>query len=439
MSDLWQSIVSRIRSWLGIRIAEPPAPVQPPQLLALPAPVLEPAPALEPKSPPIAPAPTMEQAIKALNQTAAFAHFEDILDDLPECRRSIGKLRKIDRDAWDYHHKLGARVVSDRIHQGFILPSLDRAFQRSLPASGMVFCPRRHWTNEYIYPTFVYFQKLTKRADYFDIPNDAVAFYRMTVLYVDVTKHDGVGRPVTGGLSCMVAVTESGRVHLLQELQTETFETPHARHSRTKSIGRNGRAGHGSTSGYSRHKVHIPRGKSWKRQYIGYHPLLYTWARDKKKPDTPQGLVSGLFTHSANTFASSVTEDFQVRAERHGVSVAFSVALGRTPYFFKDRQTTVAKDGKRKRIFHAVVEHQRVYPSGKVATVRAHYRGERRFEWHGETITITAPENSVMTWDAAAQEIDEEMLLEAEAMGMVRPGEAAAQVRSVLEDRRRLH
>lgn len=375
-----------------------------------------------------APKPKPKQALPDDPPRGSFTHLEDILDDLPECRRSLRKMRKFDADAYAYHHKLGARVLSDRAQ---IDPRLlGDGFARNLPASGMVFSPRRYWTDDSIYPTFIYFDKVERHNDFHDVPDDAKAFYRITVLFIDVTRKNGSGKPLTGGVSYSVAIRQDGGIHLLKQPQHEIFETPHARHYKRKPIG-NGRWG--------RHKVDLPKGKAWRRTYIDYAPALHSWVRDalKRKRNnglTPQELAGMLFAQAANCYVLSVADDFQVRAERDGVSVAFSVALGRTPHFFKDRQTAAATDGKRKRIFHGVVRHDRTLASGKVITIKAHYRGERRFDWFDEHITITAPEDSLISWNATAHEIENDVLAELPPGTFMLPGETADFVRSVLED-----
>lgn len=377
--------------------------------------------------PALTPAPKLRRALPDDPPRGSFTHLEDILDDLPECRRSLRKMRKFDADAFAYHHKLGARVLSDRAL--FQIMGLDNGFARSLPAAGMVFSPRRIWTDDNIFPTFIYFSKVERSNDFHDVPNDAKAFYRVTVLFIDVTKKNGSGKPRSGGVNFSVAIRQDSGIHLLKEPQQETFGTPHAGHYKVKPIG-NGRWG--------RHKLELARGKAWRRTYIDYAPALRMWVRDahKRKPTsniTVQELTTILFAGAANCYALSVSDDFQVRAERDGVSVAFSVALGRTPHFFKDRQTTAASDGKRKRIFHGVVRHDRTLPSGKVITVKAHYRGERRFDWFGERITITAPEDSLIKWQVAAREVENELLAELPP-GFMLSGDAAEFVRSVTED-----
>lgn len=81
----------------------------------------------------------------------------------------------------------------------------------------------------------------------------------------------------------------------------------------------------------------------------------------------------------------------------HGINIyvkkgkdkaVFSVPQNRWKYFFKDRIDAIAADGKKKRIFHAVIAHHRILSSGKQTNVRTHYRGSRNFMWNGYQIHI---------------------------------------------------
>lgn len=68
------------------------------------------------------------------------------------------------------------------------------------------------------------------------------------------------------------------------------------------------------------------------------------------------------------------------------LSARFAIDMLRTPYFFKDRERTVAG----KKIFHIVRPHERV-TNGKTRIVRSHCRGEREFMWKGYKVTVTLP------------------------------------------------
>lgn len=78
-------------------------------------------------------------------------------------------------------------------------------------------------------------------------------------------------------------------------------------------------------------------------------------------------------------------------ARKNGIKVTFLVAENSWKRFFRNRIDAIASDGKRKRIFHAVVAHERVCHNGKITPVRTHYRGTRNFDWNGYNIKIVMP------------------------------------------------
>lgn len=83
------------------------------------------------------------------------------------------------------------------------------------------------------------------------------------------------------------------------------------------------------------------------------------------------------------------TSDVRIAATKNAVTCAFSVDLKRLPYFFKDRDFVPNEQGSRRRIFHAVREHDRVLADGRMIGVKFHYRGSRDFSWNGHDIKIT--------------------------------------------------
>lgn len=85
---------------------------------------------------------------------------------------------------------------------------------------------------------------------------------------------------------------------------------------------------------------------------------------------------------------------FSVRAKQKGNAAAFWINNADGPRFFRDREITVlTPTGQRKRIFHHVAAHERKSRDGRISQVRAHYRGERRFQWNGYSVTISVPDH----------------------------------------------
>ena len=87
--------------------------------------------------------------------------------------------------------------------------------------------------------------------------------------------------------------------------------------------------------------------------------------------------------HTENAQLSMI----KVTAEKGGVAAVFSVNVHRTAYFFQDRDYHLTEGGTRKKIFHFVRPHVR----SDGVTVKAHFRGERSFDWAGYKINITVP------------------------------------------------
>lgn len=421
---VWASLARKFSAWFpwSFRSREPDHPLP---LIAPPpaAPLTDWTPAQVP--------PVVEGEVVLVDgekvPAGSFVHFEDILEAIPECRRLIRKMRKVDKDAYEYHSRVGARVLSERV-------LLERDYIRqefidALPAKGMIYTPAKYDTDDSVVPRFIYFDKVKAQPDYCGIPAASLAIYRVGCAFLELTK--GKDKPMRSGyVEFLVSVQPDRTAVLLKERLREKIRTPHCGHYKVKPIGNGG----GGRNRWSRNKAFLPRGKEFFRSYSGYDPFLDTWAQDRIERKggqiTANDVASALFRFPASEYASSACEDFQVRAERGGVSVAFSVAIGRTPYFFKDRQTEVTTDGKRRRIFHAVVGHTRVLKSGKVSTVKAHYRGERSFVWHDEKITITKPENSIARFDVPAIEVYEDQAVNFEVMPA---GELAQVIRDRLE------
>ena len=102
-----------------------------------------------------------------------------------------------------------------------------------------------------------------------------------------------------------------------------------------------------------------------------------------------QSLARFLFCLFVNDYQNAST-DIRIRAERDNIVATFSVDLLRTPYFFKDRDPVI-EGNKYKRIFHIVRTHKRTYKDGREVNIKSHFRGLRKFTWHGYRINITMP------------------------------------------------
>lgn len=313
-----------------------------------------------------------------------YTHLRDVLEHLPNCRRLIRRLKASDPDAYDYHARVGARIIGnrDRVPPDALLD----AFVKSLPSSGMVYMTHDKGGDK-IPPSFIYFTKWKPNARVVT-PRRFDALYEVTVAYIN-EQHN---TPILAAYH--IAVVDGVSV-LLKERFSQRYPIP----KRKKNGG-------GVIS----------------RIETGYPPMLKMIQADNKGfAPSIEEMGRYLFHFAANFYATS-TEGFQVRAERGGISVAFNVELRRTAQFFRSRDiTAVASDGKRKRIFHYVSAHTRSNGS----EVRAHYKGLRRFKWEGNSVVITPPERSLRLWTAEAfdgqdAQINAEALNAAETATLVR-------------------
>lgn len=161
-----------------------------------------------------------------------------------------------------------------------------------------------------------------------------------------------------------------------------------------------------------RDSVHVKTKKGYNffsvpRQRWGIDPFFVGWAREHKTD--PKDYLLSLFVDACEVFEASHSGVTRIDVEKDHMHCAFSVAIKRTPYFFKDRDITVGEHGSRKRIFHIVRPHARIGAGGHERFVRMHFRGERSFMWNGYRVRITVPglhHASMNEWDLASVDTD---------------------------------
>src|SRR6185436_16011577 len=107
---------------------------------------------------------------------------------------------------------------------------------------------------------------------------------------------------------------------------------------------------------------------------------------DRRKRSGEQ-YVAEMMVMAFQTYRESVSK-IVVRASRGGNVAAFGIELPRAKYFFADRDAELASDGRRKRIFHSVVEHHRKLADNREVVVKSHFRGARKFDWNGSSVCI---------------------------------------------------
>ena len=85
--------------------------------------------------------------------------------------------------------------------------------------------------------------------------------------------------------------------------------------------------------------------------------------------------------------SASLGSMIRVEATKKNLTATFGVEIKRTPYFFKDRDVVLNAKGSTARIFHIVRPHVR--KDGNA--VPMHFRGLRQFNWADYKISITVP------------------------------------------------
>lgn len=371
--DAWRSVqrwITRQRpaASMGSAAPEPqlPAIIEPPAAAPLPE--------ATPRPPP--------------NEDLDYTALRHLLDQLPHCRRLLQRLRKIDRDSFEFHRRMGARLLPELFkgERRVIRRALRGEFLNSLPGTGLIL--HTYLTDKFddddgdpqSLGTYIYFDKQA-RTPWHALNQLAIerqlAIYRVTVAWA----HDWRRRPI--GYQYSVCVDRDGDVLVLPERVTrrQTLPSGDLLHHRAVDLP------------YFL-RTHFEDRVDWHKK----HGRQF-WDR------TPEEFGAGNFISAANSYLST-TEHLQITAETHGISLTFSVSEKNAPRFFRERDIMLASDGRRQRIFHAVEAHQRTLRSGKVIDVAAHYRGARKFTWKGEHIRIDPPEQSMRWFDLAGWEQD---------------------------------
>lgn len=295
---------------------------------------------------------------KRARRTREPLHVSDVLDLLPKCRELMSPLRRLDLPSYRFWQVFGAKItVADSID--WKVPR----WPKDLPAHGMIFHYDAAWEAEDRFPGhFVYFTKLKRNPHDAVVPPGTVVMFVITVAFTE-NKNKGIA------YEYFAALNGDGEITIVSQ-----------RNQERQSLRRGG--------------------AFWKTRW-GYSAWLEFHFKEHKRICPKDRQCESVAAFGERLFRDAMWQycagfdDFQVRAERDGISVAFNVAVGRTPAFFKDRETDAARDGKRKRIFHAVAQHARVSADGTETNIRAHYRGERSFMWKGERIVITPADRSL--------------------------------------------
>lgn len=347
---------------------------------------------VEPKDAAI-PAPVHRAAAKVSRKDAPNTensttwHFKSvILDRLDEYFVCIRRVRRLDPSAYAMFSRLGLAVPAERFANGSHPENIAKAVANRVSFGG-VLQPQTDVDDKgdatAVLPSFMYFRKVSHPPRVRSFPGDV---YELTVLYD--YRHGAELRWLTKRLTalcrCHIGMAPDGTLSLLKEHVSVTSKVQPARVSR-------GRRKPQSIT-LTTHQWQYPE---W---------VLSAGAERDKTPDE---WAVGLLVMALATYTESISR-LVVRVKKRGCVAAFGIETDRAKYFFADRDTSaLARDGKRKRIFHAVTAHERRLASGRTSNVKHHYRGIRAFDWNGYGINIVLPTNNyVMDFDKPAHDAE---------------------------------
>jgi len=286
-------------------------------------------------------------------------HFrKDILDRLDEYFMCARRMRKHDRHAYDLMSQVGMAIPAAYDYGQFTMPPVDRR------AFGGVLGPWKD-DDDFLYPSFIYFQKVTSPRLVEPACGD---IYSVTAIYDDRRKDKHWEADVSEPVQCHITIQpDNNGIRLLREPFYVDAKIPRRCGNRKETIT------------LTRTEWMYPK---WICQYAAY-----------RKWNGPHEAARRLFLVAFRTYLA-VMDRFLIRATRGTCVATFSIDLPRAKYFFADRDFEPANDGRRRRIFHAVVAHERVLTDGRRTSVKAHFRGARTFLWHKDRIHIVLPKNA---------------------------------------------
>jgi len=288
-----------------------------------------------------------------------------ILERLDEYFICIRRLRRHDPSAYQLFRKIGFTVASGWYAAGDHPENRERL--KALPrlSFGGVLVATDTDTPNAVLPSFLYFRRLIRPSLVQSFRGDV---YALSFIFDDrsVAAHWASRMQVV--VECHIGMSHDGTLALLKERveQVHEFDT----HSR----------------GTKRHRL----------RRTSHHWDYPQWIKDAgaKHSKSPNDWATEMFVTTMLTHGLAINK-FIIRARKGECVAAFGIALERAKTFFRDRdKTLVARDGKRKRIFHSVRAHTRMISTSQTADVRAHYRGLRTFDWCGYGMHIVLPEHT---------------------------------------------
>lgn len=282
----------------------------------------------------------------------------DILDRLDEHFQLACRLRRLDPDGYALCARYGATIVQTnaKYRSGMIE-------HRTIPSFGAIAVLHEANNDDTIPIKYGYFQRLAHQP--FDVEQFNGIICRAGMFHLDKKFHgDRVFSEFHFG------VLDDGTIKPLRQLH-QYFQQLPLRFRRDS----NGRM-------LPIREILVRRGWQYSRDL---DTLKTVMTKKRTKAEEIQFIAAFI----VNAYHDAIS-DVRIRCARGGLVATFSVDLLRIPYFFRDRDIEITVGGRRKKIFHIVRTHERIY-AGKSGFVRTHFRGARKFDWHGYNITISMP------------------------------------------------
>lgn len=282
--------------------------------------------------------------LRAKKRDEVFSHYylSDLLDKMDRSFDDMKLLKKSDPESYRLFSRVGCSVMSSRVFTTYDKPSW--VDFKNLPAFGATSLPIEHDDKkDMIYPRFVYFRKIQKPINVQPSNNNIV---QVGMIYT-CSKNL---RPVH--VNYFLSVDQSGDCTLLKELRS----------------------------------VQRKVGQEIFRRMVWVKPEMVTDIANENNKDVTAFVTQILYFLLNSAFQTESGLTVRVTKQKH--TLAFSIDMERTPYFFDKRDKVVNENGNTKRIFHIVRTHKRVGKNGTRKFIKTHFRGLRKFTWHGYDVNI---------------------------------------------------